>query len=100
LAGESIPVEARIAALADTLDALTHARPWRAAKSLPAALRMISEQAGAQFDPALAERYVDFLRQEYWRHDEWEAHLAADAQDNAYIRTRERLVSLLRNPAE
>jgi HD-GYP domain-containing protein (c-di-GMP phosphodiesterase class II) len=100
LTGEAIPVEARIAALADALDALTHPRPWRAAKSLPAALRMISEQAGAQFDPALAERYVDFLRQEYWRHDEWEAHLAADAQDNAYIRTRERLVSLLRNPAE
>jgi HD-GYP domain-containing protein (c-di-GMP phosphodiesterase class II) len=100
LAREAIPIEARIAALADTLDALTHARPWRGAKSLPAALRMISEQAGAQFDPALAERFVDFLRQEYWRHDEWEAHLSADAHDNAYIRSRERLVSFLREAPE
>jgi HD-GYP domain-containing protein (c-di-GMP phosphodiesterase class II) len=100
LTGEAIPVEARIAALADKLDALTHARPWRAAKSLPAALRMISEQAGAQFDPALAERFVDFVRDEYWRHDDWDAHLSAGAQDNAYVRTRQQLVSLLREPAE
>ena len=99
LRGEDIPVEARMTALADVFDSLTHARPWRGAKSVPAALRIISEERGARFDPALAERFVAFVQREYWRHDDWDAHLAAEAQDNAYIKARAQIDRLIKSGA-
>ena len=95
LAGEAIPVEARIAALADTLDALTHARPWRAAKSIQAALDNISAEAGQRFDPALSERFVAFVKAEFWRTHDWDAYLSAGAEDNSYVRARAQLDRLI-----
>ncbi|MFO7894125.1 MAG: response regulator [Longimicrobiales bacterium] len=54
LAGEEIPVAARIAAVADTFDAMTTARPYRAPLSSEQALREIEAEAGRQFDPEVA----------------------------------------------
>jgi PAS domain S-box-containing protein len=51
LAGEAIPLVGRIVAVADVLDALTHARPYKAAWPLERALAEIEAQAGRQFDP-------------------------------------------------
>ncbi|HEY5428622.1 MAG TPA: HD-GYP domain-containing protein [Solirubrobacteraceae bacterium] len=51
LAGEDIPVAARVFAVADVLDALTTDRPYRAAFSLRQARAMIVEEAGSHFDP-------------------------------------------------
>ncbi len=59
LRGKRIPLGARIVAVADTLDALTHERPYKAAWSLRDALREIFSQSARQFDP----RVVDALRQ-------------------------------------
>lgn len=55
LGGEEIPLAARVFALADVLDALTTERPYRPASSLRVARQMISEEAGGQFDPRIAE---------------------------------------------
>jgi putative nucleotidyltransferase with HDIG domain len=52
---DAIPVTARIFAVADALDAITHARPHRAAGSLAAALEAVREGAGKQFDPRVVE---------------------------------------------
>ncbi|MBN7818551.1 two-component system response regulator [Bowmanella yangjiangensis] len=60
LKGEAIPIEARIVALADVFDALTSARPYKAAWSIEDALAHIREQQGKHFDPAL----VPLLEQE------------------------------------
>ena len=58
LAGEAIPVHARVFALADALDALTTDRPYRAAGRLGrGARRSIREAAGTQFDPAIVAAY-------------------------------------------
>jgi putative nucleotidyltransferase with HDIG domain len=57
LAGEAIPLTARVFALADTLDALTSERPYRAAISFAAARRLIRADAGAQFDPEIVAAY-------------------------------------------
>ena len=53
LAGEQIPLPARIFAIADTLDAITTQRPYRSPSDIPAALEEIAMEAGAQFDPSV-----------------------------------------------
>jgi putative nucleotidyltransferase with HDIG domain len=57
LAGEAIPLAARVFALADALDALTSERPYRAAISFAEARRQIRAETGAQFDPAIVAAY-------------------------------------------
>ncbi len=51
---EAIPLEARIVAVADFLDALTHDRPYRPAWSLDDTLSEIAARAGIHFDPQIA----------------------------------------------
>ena len=54
LAGADIPLEARVVALCDAFDSLTHARPWRSSQSPQVALQTIQMDAGTHFDPRLA----------------------------------------------
>jgi HD-GYP domain-containing protein (c-di-GMP phosphodiesterase class II) len=51
LAGDAIPLAARVFAVADTLDALTTHRPYRQAMSFGAARAIIVAATGSQFDP-------------------------------------------------
>lgn len=51
LAGSGIPVEARIAAVADVFDALTSVRPYKTAWSNQDALELLQREAGTKFDP-------------------------------------------------
>lgn len=53
LAGEAIPLVARIVAIADVFDALTSVRPYKAAWPVDEAIAYLREQAGKHFDPAL-----------------------------------------------
>ena len=53
LAGDQIPLAARIFAVADALDAITTDRPYRPAASLPEARASIAAAAGTHFDPAV-----------------------------------------------
>lgn len=53
LSGEAIPLVARIVAVADVYDALTHRRSYKAAWPREAALAELGAQAGRQFDPAV-----------------------------------------------
>ena len=55
LVGEAIPLEARIVAVADVLDALLSARPYKPSWPLPDALAFLREQAGILFDPRCVE---------------------------------------------
>ena len=57
LAGEEIPVVARVFALADALDALTSDRPYRAAVSIAEA-RDVLESSEGQFDPDVLEAFA------------------------------------------
>lgn len=61
VSGESIPIGARILAVADAFVAMTSPRPYRAACSTAAALRELSEKAGTQFDPAVVDVLRDIL---------------------------------------
>jgi ribonuclease P protein subunit RPR2 len=55
LAGEDIPLAARIFAVADTLDALTSDRPYRPACGFTEARAIIQAASGTQFDPTIVE---------------------------------------------
>jgi len=58
LKGEEIPLGARIFAVADTLDAITSTRPYRAAKPVAAAIAEIERCKGTQFDPQVVEAFL------------------------------------------
>src|SRR5947209_4199836 len=58
LARDEIPLAARVFAVADTLDALTTDRPYRPASSLAHAREIIGSLAGTQFDPEVADVFV------------------------------------------
>ena len=53
LAGNSIPAAARIFAIADSIDAMTSIRPYRAPVTFEEAVQEVIDGAGAQFDPSL-----------------------------------------------
>ena len=55
LAGEDIPLSARVFAVADALDAITTERPYRIAQSFAAARKSITAATGTQFDPDVVE---------------------------------------------
>jgi putative two-component system response regulator len=63
LAGEAIPLPARLMAVADVYDALTHERVYKPAWSLASAEAQIFAGAGGQFDPAVIQAF-DAVRPE------------------------------------
>jgi two-component system, cell cycle response regulator len=58
LAGEDIPLDARIVAVCDAFDAMTSARPYRVALSVDEALAELRRCAGTQFDPAVVAAFL------------------------------------------
>jgi PAS domain S-box-containing protein len=58
LAGEAIPLSARIVALADVYDALTSKRPYKDAYAHAHARRLIVEDSGRRFDPAVVAAFL------------------------------------------
>jgi putative two-component system response regulator len=61
LAGEDIPIEGRVAAIADVFDALTSARPYKRAWSIDAAVDHLRAGAGGHFDPRLVELFLESI---------------------------------------
>ncbi|MDB4885645.1 MAG: metal-dependent phosphohydrolase region [Gemmatimonadetes bacterium] len=58
LKGHRIPLAARIVAIADTFDAVTHRRRYRGAQSIKAGLDVIIAGRGTQFDPELVDLFT------------------------------------------
>ncbi|WP_346842184.1 two-component system response regulator [Metapseudomonas otitidis] len=61
LAGEGIPIEGRIVAIADVFDALTSERPYKQAWPVEEAVAFLREQSGQHFDPDLVELFIQQL---------------------------------------
>jgi HD-GYP domain-containing protein (c-di-GMP phosphodiesterase class II) len=58
-AGEEIPLEARVLAVADAFDAMTSDRPYRPALSRDEALAEVERCSGSQFDPAIVQVFLE-----------------------------------------
>ena len=65
LKGEEIPYFARIAAVADTFDAMTSKRTYRNAIPLEAVKEEIKRCEGTQFDPNIAEAFLEIVNTQY-----------------------------------
>lgn len=61
LSGPAIPLGARLIAVADTYDAITHDRVYRAAMSHDEAIAELKAQRGSQFDPAVVDLFCAFM---------------------------------------
>ena len=57
--GREIPVEGRVLAVADAFDAMTSTRPYREAQTFDWAATELDRCAGSQFDPEVAEAFLD-----------------------------------------
>ncbi len=66
LRGGQIPLAARIFAVADAFDAMTHDRPYRKASSFASFAEELDAQSARHFDPSLVERFLE-LPEEYWQ---------------------------------
>jgi PAS domain S-box-containing protein len=62
LKGTNIPIEARIAAVADVWDALTHDRPYRKAWKAADAQEYVSKQSGKLFDPQVVQVFLKMTK--------------------------------------
>jgi response regulator RpfG family c-di-GMP phosphodiesterase len=62
LRGERIPLAARLFSICDAFDAMTSDRPYRKSLGETAALAEIETQAGRQFDPHLAEQFIELAQ--------------------------------------
>jgi diguanylate cyclase (GGDEF)-like protein/PAS domain S-box-containing protein/putative nucleotidyltransferase with HDIG domain len=62
LARHEIPLEARILAVADVFDAMTHERSYRKALTRAEAIAELERGAGTQFDPAVVKAFLTLLR--------------------------------------
>jgi putative two-component system response regulator len=62
--GTAIPLAARIVAVADSIDALTHKRPYKQAWSVEQALAEITAGSGTHYDPQVVDALVQVLLQD------------------------------------
>ena len=66
LSGKQIPLGARIFSVADTLDAMTSDRPYRAALSFQTAREEIARCSGTQFDPDVVHAFLN-IPEQIWK---------------------------------
>lgn len=67
LAGEAIPLAARIVSITDAFDAMISDRPYRKGMPVEKAVEELKKNAGTQFDPALAEAFLKVIERKFSR---------------------------------
>jgi HD-GYP domain-containing protein (c-di-GMP phosphodiesterase class II) len=72
LAGEAIPENARIIAIADAYDAMTSNRVYRAAMPHGKVISILRDGAGVQWDARMVNKWVELLEVEHGAHTEVE----------------------------
>jgi putative two-component system response regulator len=98
LKGSNIPLAARIAALADVFDALTHERPYKKAWPVDEALREIAAGRARHFDPELTDIFLKLVPDLQRRHGDLDAFLAEEAKNSPFIKTRAEIARKLKGP--
>lgn len=92
LGGDAITEEARVVAVCDAFDAMTHRRPWRTTPlTIETAMSELEQGAGTQFDPRLVVAFVDFVRRDFRGQEELDAFLTEGADQIEYVQARARM---------
>jgi putative two-component system response regulator len=95
LAGKRIPIHARIVALADVFDALTHGRPYSDPWSKDRAIEEIRSRRGSQFDPELTDGFLDLVMRLRQEHEDLDAFLAKAAVNSPFAQARNKIRNML-----
>jgi len=96
LAGEAIPRAARITALADVFDALTHVRPYKHAWPVVESLEEIKRLAGAHFDPNMVPVFLALVHRLQREHGDLDGFLGQAARKSGFIQARKSIAATLR----
>ena len=100
LKGSRIPVHARIVALADVFDALTHGRPYAEAWSIDGALAEIRNRRGTQFDPDLTDLFIGLIDRLRKEHPDLDAYLGKAGRESPLLQARDKIRSMLASERE
>lgn len=95
LSGNAIPLAARITALADVFDALTHKRPYKPAWPVDDALDEIARLKGRQFEPELTDRFQVLVAQLRRGNADLDKYLGQAAQQSPFLQARARIWQVL-----
>jgi putative two-component system response regulator len=96
LSGTAVPLAARITALADVFDALTHKRPYKRAWPVEEAIAEVASLKGRQFEPELCDLFLSLIRRLQRDHLDLDAYLGKAAQDSPFLQARSRIWGSLR----
>jgi putative two-component system response regulator len=91
----AIPKSARIVALADAFDAMTHGRPYADAIPIESALDQIAGLRGRQFDPELTDHFLALVRRLAADHEDLDAYLGKAARNSPFLRARARIKEMI-----
>jgi len=100
LAGKRIPIHARIVALADVFDALTHGRPYAPAWPIEKALEEIQARRGTQFDPELTDRFIELVHRLQKEHPDLDEYLGRAGRNSPFAQARNRIRLMLEEGRE
>ena len=100
LKGKRIPIHARIVALADVFDALTHGRPYAPAWPIEKALEEIQARRGTQFDPELTDRFIELVRRLQQEHPDLDEYLGKAGRNSPFAQARNRIRVMLEEGRE
>jgi putative two-component system response regulator len=95
LSGKRIPIHARIVALADVFDALTHGRPYAPAWSIDKALEEIRSRRGTQFDPELTDTFLALVEDLRREHADLDAYLGEAGRNSPFLQARDKIRLML-----
>jgi putative two-component system response regulator len=96
ISGETIPIAARVTALADVFDALTHKRPYKEPWPVARALDEIQRLRGSQFDPKLTDIFIALIHRLQREVGDLDEFLGAAARESSFNQARNRIAETLR----
>jgi putative two-component system response regulator len=100
VSGSAIPLSARITALADVFDALTHKRPYKEPWSIDSALAEIARLKGSQFDPQLTDVFLVLVSKLRKKYVDLDGFLGTAAQASPFLQARSKIWETLRKSKE
>jgi putative two-component system response regulator len=96
LQGEAIPEAARIAALADVYDALTHVRAYKHAWTHAEAIGYILSASGTHFEPRMVDAFVRIVEKKRTKYGKkFEEYLAAPSSVSTLVKARREMQDML-----
>ena len=100
LSGKRIPIHARIVALADVFDALTHGRPFSPPWPMERAIEEIRKRRGTQFDPELTDVFLTLIEELRAEHSDLDAYLGKAGKNSPFLQARNKIRLMLAEERE